>query len=198
MRFLHPRPIPLTRLNVPTRPKRSPNLLLPMGLTRPHLSSSPRIFKPPLLMLRLRHHLRHHQPVPFAIHRHKRQVRRRNMPQPLLPHILHHHSNPYLHGRPKRSIDTRLQNQQLPNLHRSHKIQMIHTRCHRKRPRMPARRHCPHQIDVLHQPPAKQTPYRIRVRRKHNLTPLRLRLRHLPLCNLITHIFKSKSQPLPP
>jgi hypothetical protein len=182
---------------MPTRPKRSSYLLLPLRLSRPHLPPSPGIFKPPLLMLRLRHHTRHHQPIPLPIYRNKREISRRNMPQSLLPHILHHHPNPYLHGRPKRPIDTRLQNQQLPHSHRSHKIQMIHTRGHRKRPSMPTRRHRPHQIDVLHQTPAKQTPNRIRVCRQHNLTPLRLRLRHRPFRNQFAHTYKSKSQQLP-
>jgi hypothetical protein len=172
---------------MPTRTKRRPHLLLPLRLSRPHLSSPPRIFKPSLLMLCLRNYLRHHQPIPLAIHCNKRQIRRRNMPQPLLSHILHHHPNSNFHRRPERPIHTRLQNQQLPHPHRSHKIQMVHTRGNGKRPRMPTRRHRPHQVDVLHQPPAKQTPYRIRVRRQHNLTPLRLRLRDLSFQNLIAH-----------
>jgi hypothetical protein len=182
---------------MPTRPQRSPHLLLPLRLSPSHLPSPSSIFKSSLLMLRLRHNSRHHQPIPLPIHRHKRQISRRNMPQPLLSHILHHHPNPYLHGRPKRPIDTSLQNQQLSHSHRSHKIQMIHTRGHRKRPSMPRSRHSPHQIDVLHQPPAKQTANRIRVRRQHNLTPLRLRLRHRPFRNLITHHSSLNPSPSP-
>ena len=173
---------------MPATSERCPHLLLTLRLSRPHLPSPSRILKPPFLMLRLRHNLRHHQLVPLAIHRNKRQIRRRNMPQLLLPHILHHHPNPNLHRRPKSPIDTRLQNQQLPHLHRSDKIQMIHARRHSERPSMSRSRHRPHQVDILHQPPAKQAPNRIRIRRQHNLAPLRLRLRHLPFRNWLTHI----------
>jgi hypothetical protein len=178
---------------MPARTQRSPHLLLPSRLPGSHLPSPPCIFKPSLLMLRLRHNLRHNQPIPLAIHRHKGQISRRNVPQPLFPHILHHHPNPNLHRSPKSPVHTSLQDQQLPHPHRSHKIQMVHTRRHRKRPRMTASRHRPHQVDILHQPPPKQTPDRIRVRRQHNLTPLRLRLRDRSTDNFLAHTFKSKS-----
>jgi len=161
---------------MPTRPKRRPHFLLPLRLSRTHLPSPARVFKSPLLVLRLRHHLRHHQSVPLAIYRNKRQVSRRNMPQPLPPHILHHHPHPNLHRRPECPVHTRLQNQQLSHTHRSHKVQMVHRSRNGKGPRMPRSRHSPHQVNILHQPTAKQTPDRIRVRRQHNLTPLRLRL----------------------
>jgi hypothetical protein len=178
---------------MPARPQRRPHLFLPLGLSSPHLPSPPRILKPALLVLGLRHHLRHDQPIPFSIHGHKREISRRNMAQSLLPHILYHHPHTNLHRSPKRPIHTRLQNQQLPNPHWSYKIQMIHTRRHRERTRMPRSSHRSHQVDILHQPPAKQASQRIRVRRQHNLAPLRLRLGHRPFQNQIAHSYKSKS-----
>jgi len=60
--------------NMPARSKRRSQLFLPPRLARPHLAPSSCIFKPSLLMFRLRHNLRHHQPVPLAIHRNKRQI----------------------------------------------------------------------------------------------------------------------------
>ncbi len=182
---------------MPTGPQSRSHLLLPRRLPRSHLPSPPRIFKPPLLMLRHRHNLRNHQPIPLPIHGHKRQISRRNMPQPLFPHILHHHPNPNLHRSAESPVHTRLQNQQLPHPHRSHKIQMIHRSRHRKSPSMTASRHRPHQVDILHQPPPEQTPYRIRVGRQHNLTPLRLRFGDRSTDNFLAHTFKSKSPRLP-
>ena len=181
---------------MPARPQRCSHLLLPLRLSRPHLPPSPRILKSSLLMLRLRHNLGYSQLMPFTIHRNKCQIRRRDMPQPLLPHILHHHPNPNFHRSPKRPVHTCLQYQQLPEPHRCHKIQMIHARRNRKCSRMSARRHRRHQIDVLHQTPAKQIANRIRICRQYNLASFRLGLRNLPCQNLIVHIYKSKSRAL--
>jgi len=165
---------------MPSRPKRRPHLFLPLRLAGSHLTSPSRILEPALLMIRLRHNTRYNQPIPFTIHSHKCQISRRNMTQVLFAHILHHHSNSHLHRGPKRTIHTRLQDQQLPHPHWSHKIKVIHRSRDRNRPCMPAGSHCANQVDVLHQPSAKQVPKRIRVRRKHNLTSLRLRLSHRP------------------
>ncbi len=144
-------------------------------------------------MFRLRHNLRNGQLLPLAINSHKRQISRRNMPQPLLTHILHHHPNPNLHRSPESPVHACLQYQQLPQPHRSHKIQMIHARRNRKCPRMPARCHRRNQIDVLHQTPAKQIANRIRICRQYNLTSLGLGLGNLTRQNFIVHIYKSKS-----
>jgi len=121
---------------MPSRSQRRSHLFLPLRLSSTHLPPSPCILKSALLVLRLRNNLRHNQTIPLAIHGDKRQIRRRNMAQPLLPHIFHHNPNSDLHRGPKRPVHTRLQNQQLPNPHRSYKIQMIHTRRYRERTRM--------------------------------------------------------------
>jgi tetratricopeptide (TPR) repeat protein len=77
-------------------------------------------------------------------------------------------------------------------MHRCNEVQMIHTRRNRDGPRMARGGHCSNQIDVLHQPAAKQIPQRIRICGKDNLASFRLRFRNSPFQNQITHSYKSK------
>ncbi len=48
---------------------------VPQRLPRAHLAASSGVFKPPPLVVCFKLQLRHHQPVPFPVHRHKRNVR---------------------------------------------------------------------------------------------------------------------------
>ena len=172
---------------MPLRRKRRSQFFPPRYLATAHLSPPSCILKPPLLVLGLRNHLRNLYPLPRRIHRHKRQVRRSYLPKSATPNILHHCFDANLHRSPPRPVHTRSQNQQIANLHRRHKIQVIHRRRYRVRPRMPARRHRANQVDELHQSSAEQVPDRIRVIRKDNLAPFGLRLADRPCGHTFAH-----------
>ncbi len=161
--------------------QRLPHLALPLYFPGPALPSAQRILISPLLMLRLRHNRVHRHRRPRPVHRHIRHIRGGHMPQGARLWVLDHRLHAHFHARPKRPVHARLQDQQIPHMHRCHKIQAIHAcRHYQDRPRMPVRRHRPHQVDKLHQLAAKQIAQRVRITRKDDLAAFRLRFPHRP------------------
>ena len=165
---------------MPARPKRRPHLLRPLRLSGPHLAPPPGILIPPLLVLRLRNQRGTSNRCPSDPPPHTSGTRTTHAAASARRTSSTIARTPTSMTGPKRPVHARLQNQQVAHMHRSHKVQVVHARRHHDRPRMPDRRHRADQVDKLHQPPAKQIPQRIRVRRKDNLAALRLRLRHRP------------------
>src|SRR5947209_785184 len=65
--------------DVPLVAKRGTHLFLPLRLACPHLAPPSSIFVPALLVVGLRNHLRHHNPLPLHINGHVGQVSRRDV-----------------------------------------------------------------------------------------------------------------------
>ena len=115
------------------------------------------------------------------------------MTQPVLAHILHHRLDADLHRGAKGAVDARLQDQQVAHMNGRDEVQVVHAGGHRDGPGMSARRHRSNQVDVLHQPTAKQISQGICVGGKDNLAALGLRLAYRSCQNRFAHSYQCKS-----
>ncbi len=90
-----------------------------------------------------------------------------------------HTLTPDFHGSAEGAIESGFQNQQIPNVHRRDKVDVIHGSGDDMRAGVTIGGYGAHQVDVVHEPAAEQIAERIGVIGQDQLRHLRPRVRNL-------------------
>jgi hypothetical protein len=152
------------------------NMSLTVAQREPNCATFCRFSKSSPLFWCLQDQRRHGLGEPgVLIDGHKSYIRGRRM-LPLLCHrVFGIHLDADFHRGAEDTINLRFQVDELTQIYRVAKIDVVHGRRHHITIGMSVRRHRRHHIDQMHHLPAKQFPQRVRLRRQHNLRHLRSR-----------------------
>ncbi len=126
-------------------------------------AAPPCIMVAAFVLFRLGFQRRHPHPASLRVDRDKGKVRRRDMTQGTVNGVLHPHLDAHFHGGAESAIEGGFQNQQIPDMHRRNKVDMVHRCGDHMRPGVTVGGYRSHQVDVVHEPAAQQVAQRISV-----------------------------------
>jgi hypothetical protein len=128
----------------------------PLSLEFALFAAAPCIMVAAFVLVRLEFQRGHPYPASLLVDRNKSEIGRCDVTQGAVNGVFHPHLDAHLHGGAESTIERGFQNQQIPDMHRRNKVDMVHRSGDHVRPGMAVGGHRRHQVDVMHEPAAQQ------------------------------------------